>query len=32
MNTKIVFGVGGSLDVISGRVKRTPEFLATATM
>nr|WP_279221630.1 WecB/TagA/CpsF family glycosyltransferase [Clostridium chromiireducens] len=27
INTKVVFGVGGSLDVISGRVKRTPEIL-----
>lgn len=27
INTKVVFGVGGSLDVITGKVKRTPEIL-----
>jgi len=25
LNSKVVFGVGGSLDVITGKVKRTPE-------
>lgn len=25
LNAKVVFGVGGSLDVIAGKVKRTPE-------
>ncbi|GEP66178.1 acetylglucosaminyldiphosphoundecaprenol acetyl-beta-D-mannosaminyltransferase [Clostridium beijerinckii] len=27
INPKVVFGVGGSLDVIAGKVKRTPEIL-----
>lgn len=26
LNAKVVFGVGGSLDVIAGKVKRTPEI------
>ncbi len=26
LNSKVVFGVGGSLDVITGKVKRTPEI------
>ncbi|MBB6215010.1 N-acetylglucosaminyldiphosphoundecaprenol N-acetyl-beta-D-mannosaminyltransferase [Anaerosolibacter carboniphilus] len=26
LNVKVVFGVGGSLDVITGKVKRTPEI------
>jgi N-acetylglucosaminyldiphosphoundecaprenol N-acetyl-beta-D-mannosaminyltransferase len=26
LNCKVVFGVGGSLDVITGKVKRTPEL------
>lgn len=26
LRTKVVFGVGGSLDVITGKVKRTPEI------
>jgi N-acetylglucosaminyldiphosphoundecaprenol N-acetyl-beta-D-mannosaminyltransferase len=26
LNAKVVFGVGGSLDVITGKVKRTPEI------
>jgi N-acetylglucosaminyldiphosphoundecaprenol N-acetyl-beta-D-mannosaminyltransferase len=26
LNAKVVFGVGGSLDVISGKVKRTPKI------
>ena len=25
-NTKLVFGVGGSLDVIAGKIKETPLF------
>ncbi|NOV60889.1 WecB/TagA/CpsF family glycosyltransferase [Clostridium beijerinckii] len=27
INPKVVFGVEGSLDVIAGKVKRTPEIL-----
>jgi N-acetylglucosaminyldiphosphoundecaprenol N-acetyl-beta-D-mannosaminyltransferase len=26
LNAKVAFGVGGSLDVITGKVKRTPEI------
>lgn len=32
INTKVVFGVGGSLDVMTGKVKRTPQIFKTLNL